>query len=86
MSSSNVVNTNDGTMHERLLSVQLLEKACEIQKRIGSQGLVACRLLGDLGYTYREAGRLADVIPVMDEANRIAENHDGKYVFLKLLC
>jgi len=72
-----LVHASGGTDHYR---VQLLENAREIQQKIGLRGMTACRLLKDLGYTYREAGRLNDVIPVMEEAIRIGESLVGKYL------
>jgi hypothetical protein len=33
--------------------------------------------LSDLGYTYREAGKLDKVIPVLEEANAIVEQFKG---------
>lgn len=80
--ADSLIHVPGGTDHYR---VQLLENAREIQQRIQLQGLAACRLLSDLGYTYREAGRLTAVIPVLEEANRIAENHGGKRT-LGFLC
>ncbi|XP_048589454.1 uncharacterized protein LOC116606690 [Nematostella vectensis] len=57
--------------------VQILEHAHDVMRQLGLRSLTACRLLGDLGYTYREAGRLDKVTPVLEEANTIAELHKG---------
>ena len=72
--ADSLIQVEGGTDHHR---VQLLEAAYKIQKELNLKSLCACRLLGDLGYTYREAGRLDDVIPVLEEANIIAEEHEG---------
>ena len=53
--------------------VALLERAYTINKQLGSTDINACVLLCDLGYTYREAGLLDKVIPILEEANKLCE-------------
>lgn len=53
--------------------VALLERAYKINKHLGCTDLNACELLCDLGYTYREAGQLDKVIPILEEANKLCE-------------
>ena len=53
--------------------VALLERAYKINKQIGCNDINACELLCDLGYTYREAGQLDKVIPILEEANKLCE-------------
>ncbi|XP_022802323.1 uncharacterized protein LOC111339863 [Stylophora pistillata] len=53
--------------------VTLLERAYKINKQLGCTDIDACTLLCDLGYTYREAGLLDKVIPILDEAIKLCE-------------
>jgi len=62
----------------------LLEAARKIQTKLQLKNLCACRLLSDLGYTYREAGKLDKVVPVLEEANIIAEKHDDSTLTKKV--
>lgn len=55
--------------------VALLERAYKINKELHCVDIGACELLCDLGYTYREAGLLDKVIPVLEEANQLCEAH-----------
>ena len=55
--------------------VALLERAYKINKQLCRADISACELLCDLGYTYREAGLLDKVIPVLGEANHLCEAH-----------
>jgi len=55
--------------------VALLERAYKINKQLCCADIGACELLCDLGYTYREAGQLDKVIPVLEEANQLCEGH-----------
>ena len=55
--------------------VALLERAYKINKQLCRADISACELLCDLGYTYREAGLLDKVIPVLEEANHLCEAH-----------
>lgn len=55
--------------------VALLERAYNINKQFGQDDLSACDLLCDLGYTYREAGKLDEVIPVLEEADILCQEH-----------
>jgi len=54
--------------------VALLERAYKINKQLCSTDVNACALLCDLGYTYREAGKLDKVIPILEEANKLCES------------
>ncbi|KAK3704473.1 hypothetical protein QZH41_013352, partial [Actinostola sp. cb2023] len=72
--ADSLIHVAGGTDYHR---VQLLEAARKIQTKLQLKNLCACRLLSDLGYTYREAGKLDKVVPVLEEANIIAEKHDG---------
>ena len=54
--------------------VALLERAYKINKQLCSTDINACVLLCDLGYTYREAGQLDKVIPILEEANNLCES------------
>ena len=61
--------------------VALLERAYKINKQLGSTDIKACELLCDLGYTYREAGQLDKVIPILEEANNLCEGQtDPKWM------
>ncbi len=53
--------------------VALLERAYKVNKQLSCSDLNACELLCDLGYTYREAGQLDKVIPILEEANKLCE-------------
>ena len=53
--------------------VALLERAYQVNKTLARKDLLACRLLLNLGYTYREAGLIDKVIPVLKEAEEMAE-------------
>ena len=55
--------------------VALLERAYKINKQLSMTDISACELLCDLGYTYREAGQLDRVIPVLEEANHLCTAH-----------
>lgn len=55
--------------------VALLERANFINKELEREDLNTCDLLCDLGYTYREAGKLDKVIPVLEEADRLCQDH-----------
>ena len=55
--------------------VELLERAFKINKQLCRADISTCELLCDLGYTYREAGKLNKVIPVLEEANRLCQAH-----------
>ena len=55
--------------------VALLERAYKINKQLSTTDISACELLCDLGYTYREAGQLDRVIPVLEEANHLCTAH-----------
>lgn len=55
--------------------VALLERAFKINKQLCRADISTCELLCDLGYTYREAGKLDKVIPVLEEANRLCQAH-----------
>lgn len=55
--------------------VALLERAYKINKQLGFTDINSCVLLCDLGYTYREAGQLDKVIPILEEANKLCESH-----------
>ena len=55
--------------------VGLLERAYKINKQLSTTDISACELLCDLGYTYREAGQLDRVIPVLEEANHLCTAH-----------
>ena len=55
--------------------VALLERAYKINKQLSTTDISACELLCDLGYTYREAGQLDGVIPVLEEANHLCTAH-----------
>lgn len=54
--------------------VALLERAYKINKQLCLTDINACVLLCDLGYTYREAGQLDKVIPILEEANKLCES------------
>ena len=53
--------------------VALLERAYKINKQLGCTDITACRLLNDLGYTYREAGLLDKAIPILEDAKKLCE-------------
>ena len=55
--------------------VALLERANVINKELEREDLSTCDLLCDLGYTYREAGKLDKVIPVLEGADRLCQGH-----------
>ena len=55
--------------------VALLERAYKMNKQLSTTDIGACELLCDLGYTYREAGQLDRVIPVLEEANHLCTAH-----------
>ena len=57
--------------------VALLEQAYKINKQLGFADINTCVLLCDLGYTYREAGQLDKVIPILEEANKLCESQSG---------
>ena len=57
--------------------VTLLERAYAISKQLSCNDFSACRLLCDLGYNLRETGKLNQVIPILEEANRISETQTG---------
>ena len=73
-----LVHLADGLVHVAGASdyqrVSLLERAYHLRKDLGMEDVSACRLLCDLGYTYREAGQLDKVVPILEEANKIAES------------
>ena len=75
--ADSLIHTVGGTDYHR---VQILELAHEAQKKLGLRNFCACRLLTDLGYSYREAGKLDKVIPVLEEAMSIVEQFQGIYV------
>lgn len=54
--------------------VALLERAYKINKQLCFTDINACVLLCDLGYSYREAGQLDKVIPILEEANKLCES------------
>ena len=54
--------------------VALLERAYKINKQLSFTDINACVLLCDLGYTYREAGQLDKVIPILEEADKLCES------------
>ena len=55
--------------------VALLERANCITKELEREDLRTCELLCDLGYTYREAGKLDKAKSVLEEAYRLCEDH-----------
>ncbi|XP_031567891.1 uncharacterized protein LOC116302684 [Actinia tenebrosa] len=75
--ADSLIHTIGGTDYHR---VQILELAHEVQKSLGLKTFCACRLLTDLGYTYREAGKLDKVIPVLEEAITVVEQFQGIYI------
>ena len=53
--------------------VALLERAHKINSQLVCTDITACKLLSDLGYTYREAGTLDKAIPILEEAKKLCE-------------
>ena len=55
--------------------VALLERANCINKELGREDLSTCALLCNLGYAYREAGKLDKAILVLERAHRLCQDH-----------
>ncbi|XP_067026243.1 uncharacterized protein [Acropora muricata] len=65
--------------------VALLERAYCITKELEREDLRTCGLRCDLGYSYREAGKLDKAKSVLEEAYRLCEEHT-ETEWMKLRC